>query len=181
MGKKKTSEARGKLGRYVDMPEAMAVFHHLNEVLDNLGLKYVHWNDAFNLATGDLLIPMVAVVEGGVRFLIDPFLADFLSYFSLVPTQANPNVFRIVMGTVELNRRLGLEFSTYDIVRTYILHNNTKTKAFSLCPKDVNYTMVNGLPDTNRGFDENFLIVTREWHLPGRRCPTKEGVPGLTL
>ena len=85
------------------------------------------------------------------------------------------------MGTVELNRRLGLELSTYDIVQTYILHNNTKTDAFSLCPRDVNYTLVNGLPDTNRGFDEDFLIVSGEWHLPGRKCPTKEGVPGLTL
>ena len=85
------------------------------------------------------------------------------------------------MGTVELNRRLGLELSTYDIVRTYILHNNTKTEAFFLCPRDVNYILMNGLPDTNRGFDENFLIVTGGWHLPGCRCPTKEGVLGLTL
>jgi hypothetical protein len=65
MGKKKTSEARGKLGRYADTPEAMAVFRHLYEVLDNVGLKYVHWNDALNSAIGDLLIPMVAVVKGG--------------------------------------------------------------------------------------------------------------------
>uniref|UniRef100_A0A2N9HIY7 Uncharacterized protein n=1 Tax=Fagus sylvatica TaxID=28930 RepID=A0A2N9HIY7_FAGSY len=151
MGKKKTSEARGKLGRYADTPKAIAVFRHVYKVPDNVGLKYVHWNDALNLATWDLLIPMVAVVEGG-----------------------------IVMGTVELNRRLGLERSTYDIVRTYILHNNTKIEAFSLRPRDVNYTLVNGLSDTNRNFDEDFLIVSGEWHLPGRRCPTKEGVPGLS-
>jgi hypothetical protein len=85
------------------------------------------------------------------------------------------------MGTVELNRRLSLELSMYDIVRTYILHNNTKTDAFSLRPRYFNYTLVNGLPDTNRGFDEDFLIVSGEWHLPGCKCPTKEGVPGLTL
>ena len=42
MGKKKTGEARGKLGRYVDMPEAMAVFRHLYEVPDSVGLEYVH-------------------------------------------------------------------------------------------------------------------------------------------
>jgi hypothetical protein len=87
---------------------------------------------------------------------MDPLLADFLSYFSLAPTQVNPNVFRIVIGTVKLNRRLGLELSTYDIVRTYILHNNTKTEVFSLRPRHVNYTLVNSLPNTNRGFDEDF-------------------------
>ena len=112
---------------------------------------------------------------------MDPLLADFLSYFSLAPSQVYPNVFRIVMGTVKLNRRLRLELSMYDIVLTYIFHNNTKIEAFSLRPRDVNYTLVNGLPDTNLGFDEDFLIVSGEWHLPGRWCPTKEGVPGLTV
>ena len=112
---------------------------------------------------------------------MDPLLADFLSYFNLAPTQVNLNVFRIVMDTVKLNRRLGLKLSTYDIVRTYILHNNTKTDAFFLHPRDVNYTLVSGLLDTNCGFDEDFLIVSGKWHFPGRRCPTKEGVPGLTL
>ena len=112
---------------------------------------------------------------------MDPLLANFLSYFSLAPTQVNPNVFIIVMGTVELNRKLGLELSTYDIVRTYIFHNNTKTEAYSLRPRDVNYTLVDDLPDTNRDFDEDFLIVFGEWHLPGCQCPTKEGVLGLTL
>ena len=64
----------------------MAMFHHLYEVLDNVGLRYMHWSDALNPATGDLLILMVAIVEGGVRFPMEPLLADFLSYFSLAPT-----------------------------------------------------------------------------------------------
>ena len=42
MGKKKTSEVRGKLGRYADTLEAMAVFRHLYEVPYNVGLKSVH-------------------------------------------------------------------------------------------------------------------------------------------
>ena len=85
------------------------------------------------------------------------------------------------MGTVELNRRLGLELSTYDIVWTYILHRNSKTESYSLRPRDINYTLVNGLPDTNRGFDDDYLVVSGEWFLPGRRCPTKDGVPGPCL
>ena len=181
MGRKKNEEDGGKLSRYVNMPEAMAVFRHLYEIPNNVGLRYVHWSDALPPSSGELLIPVVAVVEGGVRFPIDPLLADFLSYFSLSPTQVNPNIFRIVMGTIELNRRLGLELSTYDIVWTYILHRNSKTESYSLRPRDINYTLVNRLPDTNRGFDDDYLVVTGEWFLPGRRCPTKDGVPGPCL
>uniref|UniRef100_A0A2N9FNU8 Uncharacterized protein n=1 Tax=Fagus sylvatica TaxID=28930 RepID=A0A2N9FNU8_FAGSY len=181
MGKKRTEEDRGKLARYVNTPETMALFRRLYQVPDDVGLRYVHWSDALPPSSGELLIPVVAVVEGGVRFPIDPLLADFLSYFSLSPTQVNPNIFRIVMGTVELNRRLGLELSTYDIVWTYILHRNSKTESYSLRPRDINYTLVNGLPNTNCGFDDDYLVVSGEWFLPGRRCPTKDGVPGENL
>uniref|UniRef100_A0A2N9I2V1 Uncharacterized protein n=1 Tax=Fagus sylvatica TaxID=28930 RepID=A0A2N9I2V1_FAGSY len=65
MGKKKNEESGGKLSRYVNIPEAMAMFRHLYEVPNNVGLRYTHWFDALNPATGDLLIPVVAIVEGG--------------------------------------------------------------------------------------------------------------------
>uniref|UniRef100_A0A2N9HJK6 Uncharacterized protein n=1 Tax=Fagus sylvatica TaxID=28930 RepID=A0A2N9HJK6_FAGSY len=81
------------------------------------------------------------------------------------------------MGTAVLNRRLGLELGIHDILRTYILHHNSKTDAYSLRPRDVDFTLVNGLPDTNRGFDEDYLIVSGEWFLSGHKCPTKDGAP----
>uniref|UniRef100_A0A2N9I524 Uncharacterized protein n=1 Tax=Fagus sylvatica TaxID=28930 RepID=A0A2N9I524_FAGSY len=173
MGRKKKEKEGGKLSRFVNTPEAMAVFRHVYEIPNDVRLRYVHWSDALNPPTGDLLIPVVAIVEGGIRFPMDPLLADFLNYFRLSPSQVNPNVFRIVMGTVELNRRLGLGLSIHDIVRTYILHHNTKTEAYSLHPRDVNFTLVNGLPDTNRGFDEDFLIVSGEWIFARTSVPHK--------
>ena len=65
MGRKKNEEDRGKLCRYVNTPKAMVVFRHLYEVPNNVGLRYVHWSDALNPATGDLLIIVVAIVDGG--------------------------------------------------------------------------------------------------------------------
>jgi hypothetical protein len=180
MGRKKT-EKGGKLCRFVNTPEAMAVFRHIYEIPTDVGLKYVHWSDALVPASGDLLLPVVAIVEGGIRFPMDPLMADFLSYLRLSPSQVNPNVFRIVMGTAVLNRRLGLELGIHDILRTYILHHNTKTDAYSLRPRDVDFTLVNGLPDTNRGFDEDYLIVSGEWFSSGHKCPTKDGAPGPFL
>ena len=51
---------------------------------------------------------MVAIIEGGVRFPLYPHLVEFFNYFNLAPTQVSPNIFRIVMGVVELNSQLGL-------------------------------------------------------------------------
>ena len=180
MGRKKKEKDGGQLSRYVNTPEAMAVFRHLYEIPNDVRLRYVHWFDVLNPPTGDLLILVVAIVAGGIRFPMAPLLADFLSYFRLSPSQVNPNIFRIVMGTVELNRRLGPELSIHDIVRTYILHHNTKTDACSLRPRDVNFTLVNGLPNTNCGFDDDFLIVSGEWFLPKHKCLTRDRVPGLS-
>uniref|UniRef100_A0A2N9GDH8 Uncharacterized protein n=1 Tax=Fagus sylvatica TaxID=28930 RepID=A0A2N9GDH8_FAGSY len=128
MGKKRTEEDRGKLARYVNTPENMALFRRLYRVPDDVGLRYVHWSDALPPSSGELLIPVVAVVEGGVRFPIDSW-----------PTSS--------------------------------------TILACPPPKDINYTLVNGLPDTNRGFDDDYLVVSGEWFLPGRKCPTKDGVP----
>uniref|UniRef100_A0A2N9EJN5 Uncharacterized protein n=1 Tax=Fagus sylvatica TaxID=28930 RepID=A0A2N9EJN5_FAGSY len=149
MGKKRTEEDRGKLARYVNTPETMALFRRLYRIPDDVGLRYVHWSDALPPSSGELLIPVVAVVEGGVRFPIDPLLADFLNYFSLSSTQSGPTSSTV---TQKLSHTLsGPETSTTPLV--------------------------NGLPDTNRGFDDDYLVVSGEWFLPGRRCPTKDGVP----
>ena len=72
MGRKKNEEDGGKLARYVNMPEAMAVFRHLYEIPTNVGLRYVHWSDALPPSSGELLIPVVAVVEGGGSFSHGP-------------------------------------------------------------------------------------------------------------
>ena len=180
MGRKKKVKG-GKLSRFVNTPEAMAVFRHVYEIPNDVGLRYVHWSDALIPAIGDLLLFVVAIVEGGIHFPMNPLLADFLDYLRLSPSQVNPNVFRIVMGTIELNRRLGLELTIHDILWTYILHHNTKTEAYSLRLRDVDFTLVNGLPHTNRGFDEDYLIVSGEWFLLGHKCPTRDGVPGPFL
>uniref|UniRef100_A0A2N9HV47 Uncharacterized protein n=1 Tax=Fagus sylvatica TaxID=28930 RepID=A0A2N9HV47_FAGSY len=65
MGRKKNEEDRSKLSCYVNTPEAMAMFCRLYEIPNNVGLKYVHWSDALPPSSGELLIPVVAVMEGG--------------------------------------------------------------------------------------------------------------------
>ena len=67
MGRKKKVKG-GKLSRFVNTPEAMAVFRHVYEIPDDVGLKYVHWSDTLVPAAGNLLLPVVAIVEGGDSF-----------------------------------------------------------------------------------------------------------------
>ena len=103
---------------------------------------------------------MVAIIEGGVCFPLDPPLVEFLNYFNLSPTQVSPNIFRIVMGVVELNHRLGLSLTVHDIVATYILYS-MKNETYTLRLRDVDKTLVNGLPDTNKDMSDDYLLVSR--------------------
>jgi hypothetical protein len=167
----KTKKSQGKLTRYVNTPQAMAVFRRHYGVPDDVHLEYRFWEDALTGEPRDLILPLVAIIEGSVRFPIDPLLADFLDYFHLSPSQISPNIFRIVMGVVELNRRLGLSLTVHDIIATYSLRT-TQHEAFSLRPRDVNNTLVNSLPDTNKEMIDDFLLVRGNWYYPGHGCPT---------
>uniref|UniRef100_A0A2N9GIP4 Transposase (putative) gypsy type domain-containing protein n=1 Tax=Fagus sylvatica TaxID=28930 RepID=A0A2N9GIP4_FAGSY len=172
----KTKKTQGKLARYVNTPEAMERFRRHYGVPDDVYLEYRFWENAITGEHGDLIIPVVAIIEGGVRFPIDPLLADFLDHFRISPTQINPNIFRIVNGVAELNRRLGFNLTVHDIIATYFLRT-TQHEAFSLRPRDVNNTLVNGLPDTNKEMTDDFLLVRGNWYFPGHQCPTKDGKP----
>uniref|UniRef100_A0A2N9HLT5 Uncharacterized protein n=1 Tax=Fagus sylvatica TaxID=28930 RepID=A0A2N9HLT5_FAGSY len=172
----KTKKTQGKLARYVNTPEAMERFRRHYGVPDDVYLEYRFWENAITGEHGDLIIPLVAIIEGGVRFPIDPLLADFLDYFRISPTQISPNIFRIVNGVAELNRQLGFNLTVHDIIATYFLRT-TQHEAFSLRPRDVNNTLVNSLPDTNKEMTDDFLLVRGNWYFPGHRCPTTDGKP----
>ena len=173
----KTKKSQGKLARYVNTPQAMAVFRRHYGVPDDVHLEYRFWEDALTSEPGDLILPLVAIIEGGVRFPIDSLLADFLDFFHLSPSQISPNIFRIIMGVVELNRRLGLNLTVHDIIATYSLCTS-QHEAFTLRPRNVNNTLVNSLPDTNKEMTDDFLLVRGNWYYPGHRCPTVDGRPG---
>uniref|UniRef100_A0A2N9FJ33 Uncharacterized protein n=1 Tax=Fagus sylvatica TaxID=28930 RepID=A0A2N9FJ33_FAGSY len=148
----KTKKTQGKLARYVNTPEAMEKFRRHYGVPDDVYLEYRFWEDAITGEPGDLIIPVVAVIEGGVRFPMDPLLADFLDYFRISPSQISPNIFRIVNGVAELNRRLGFNLTVHDII------------AYLLPP----YHPTRSLFSKAQGWN---------WYFPGHRCPTRDGKP----
>jgi hypothetical protein len=166
----------GRLAKYVNTLETMAAFRRHYSILDDVRLEYRFWEDVLPKQSGDLLIPMVAIIEGGVRFPLDPLLVEFLNYFNLSSTQVSPNILRIIMGVVELNRRLGLSLTVHDIVAMYTLYS-TKNKAYSLRPRNVDRTLVNGLSNTNKDMSDDYLLVSGAWHYPNQRCSTRDKTP----
>ena len=50
-----------------------------------------------------VLFPLMSILEGGVRFPVDPFLLRTLSFYELSPDQCLPNFYKVVNFVGHLN------------------------------------------------------------------------------
>jgi hypothetical protein len=145
---------------------------------EDVHIRYVPYGDLALLQCEHLVLPIVAIVEGGVRIPMHTFFIRFLTHFRLSPLQCVPNVFRIVMGTIVLNEKFGLNLTVHDITYVYSLQKTGKDQ-YTLVARNFDRKLVTGLPDSSKGRDEDFLVITGNWQNPHVNCPLTPGVPGF--
>ena len=63
---------------------------------------------------GEVVIPMIAFIEGGMRIPMVTFIRDYLKAHRLAPTQCAPNMFRILGSVDSLNEKMGLNLTHHD-------------------------------------------------------------------
>ena len=64
---------------------------------------------------GEVVILMIAFIEGGMRILMGTVTSDYLRAYKLAPTQCAPNMFRILGSVDALNEKMGLNITHHDI------------------------------------------------------------------
>uniref|UniRef100_A0A2N9HCE6 Uncharacterized protein n=1 Tax=Fagus sylvatica TaxID=28930 RepID=A0A2N9HCE6_FAGSY len=80
------------------------------------------------------------------------------------------------MGTAVLMEKLGLNLTVHDITYVYSLQTTGRDQ-YTLVARNVDRKLVTGLPDSSKGRDEDFLVITGNWQNPYINCPLKPGVP----
>ena len=103
--------------------------------------------------------PLMAILEGGVRFPMDPFIISTLRFYGLCPNQLSPNFYRVVSCVSRLNQVFGLELNHYDINFMYSLYGNIKSNYY-LKTRDMRIQLISCLPDSNRNSAGEFVQVS---------------------
>ena len=90
-----------------------------------------------------------------------------------------PNMFRILKSVDTLNEKMGLGLTHHDVNWIYNLYH-LKEQRYYLKSRYAEIRLIHYLPNSNKGLNKDFLIVSREWY-DGLPCSTREGTPGGAL
>ena len=75
-----------------------------------MGLRYCKEGDWHIMRReSEVVIPIIAFLEGGMRLPMRPVMRDYLRHFRLAPVQCVVNVFRILGNCGCLKRKDGVE------------------------------------------------------------------------
>lgn len=127
----------GRFRRYCNTPQAMADFRTRFNVPDDVAITLASEATIRESFDNDALhIPVVAVVEGGVRFPLAPLLHQVLTHYRLSLMQMSANFFH-VMGINALNEILGTSLGLYDIHHLYSTSRTKDGVTYYLKSKDL--------------------------------------------
>ena len=140
----------------------MKNFRTKYNISPHVGIRYAaqgEWYD--ERKTGEVVIPMIAFIEGGMTIPMGTLTRNFLRFFRFSPTQCAPNMFR-VLGSIEaLNKRMNLNLTHHDVNLIYNLHN-LKGQGYYLKLRHLEIRLIQCLPISNKGLNDDFLIFSRQ-------------------
>ena len=124
---------------------------------------------------GEVVIPMIVFIEGGMTLPMGKVNRDNLIAHRLCPNQCAPNLFRVLSSVGALNEKMGLRLTWHDVVYMYKCHSLADSGYY--LKSRFSIRLVSCLPKSNKGMKDDCLIAFREWH-DSLHYPTREGKPG---
>ena len=167
----------GRFKHLVDSPTGMEGFRAKYHIPQGAALRYCppDWI-VTNREKGEVAIPMIAFIEGGMTLPMDRVTRDYLINHRLCPYQCVPNLFRVLGNVDALNEQMGLGLTWHDVVHMYECHLLADA-GYYLKSRSTIVMLVSCLPKSNKGMKDDYLITSKEWH-NCLHCPTRKGKPG---
>ena len=135
----------------------LAAFRQSFRVPDDVEMAYCHESEiALHRGAGMAFFPLMSVLEGGIRFPIDPLLLNTLRYYGLSPDQLPPNFYRVVSCVGRLNQTFGLQLDHHNVNHMYSLYGKKKSNYY-LKTRDTRVRLISCLPDSNGNSAEEYI------------------------
>jgi len=174
------------MGRHralLSTPEKRAEFRQTYSIPADIQFRLDNRNDLreHSQTENKIHIPLIFIVEGGLRLPLHPFFSEVCNRCQLTPVQLCPNFVRVVMGTLALNRLLDLHLDWWDLHYLYSVVP-TEHKNYYFKARDPKQRLITDLPNSSKGEADDYLVVTGNWQardaegrIIGLPCPTTTG------
>ena len=157
---------------FLDTEAALANFRGVFVIPNDVEVAYCHEGDiALQQRLQVVFFPLMSILEGGVRFPVDPLLLRTLRFYGLCPNQLPPNFYWVISCVSQLNRLYNLQLDQHDINYMYSFCGTDKTEYY-LKVRDNGVRLISCLPDYNRILTREFFRVSGNWHANELTCLT---------
>ena len=109
-----------------------------------------------------IFFPLMSILEGGLRFPVEPFQIRTLGFYGLCPDQCLPNFYRVVSSVGCLNRLYGLSLTHHDINFMYAIRGSLK-HGYYLQTRNTMVKLISYLPNSNKNSAGEFMRVSGNW------------------
>ena len=167
----------GRFQRLVKNLTLIELFKEKYHIPQEVSIRYCSTEGlAFDREVGEVIIPMIVFIEGGMTIPMGRITRDYLRAHRLCPQQCAPNFFRVLGAIDALDRHLGLGLTWYDVAHLYEGHIEAQAR-FCLKSRSSVVKLISCHPMSNKGMKYDFLIISSPCS-DGLSCPTKLGEPG---
>ena len=142
---------------------SLATFRQNYSIPNDVEVAYCHESEiVLHRGVGIAFFPLMSILEGGVRFPIDPLLLNTLRYYGLSLDQLPPNFYRVMSCVSRLNQTFGLQLDQHDINHMYSLCGKKRSNYY-LKVRDIRVRLISCLPNSNRNFVGEYVRVRGKW------------------
>ena len=150
----------GRFESLVDSPLNIELFKQKYNILQEVDLRYYSTEQIVtDRETGEVIIPMIAFIEGGMTIPMGRITRDYLIAHRLCPHQCAPNMFRILGCIDALNGHLQLGLTWHDMVHMYEFHSQSDG-GYYLKSQSAVVRLISCLPKSNKWMKDDYLIVS---------------------
>ena len=153
----------GRFNYLVDSSASMESFRAKYHIPPRVGLQYCPLDRVLmDRKEGEVVIPMIAFIEGGMMLPMGRITRDYLLNHRLCPHQCAANMFRVLGYVDALNDQMNLGLTWHDVAHLYECHS--LSGGYYLKSQSDEVRLISYLPKSNKGMKVDYLVVSGGWH-----------------